>query len=190
MNTDPVKTMRLFFMDNQHAWPKDVDLAGDLVIWPDQGLYPTGTPVSMCSHPNFDGRIVVQAATHTILVTFCKDAKTSDDIKNIMSNRKRPEQYRVAVDALVQRIMLWRKAKEFSDDPAAPTDDIHPMTLLKWLATACPDEAKVLHAALQVLLGLPMVFKRLDEEGVKNAYTNADEMLSALDGALTLKGGG
>lgn len=187
MNNDPVKTMRLFFMDNQHAWPKGVDLAGDLVIWPDQGIYPQSAPVALCSHPNFDGRILVQAATRTILVTFCPDAVTQADVSNQINSRKRPEQYRVAVDALVQRIMLWREAAGLA---GKPSDDIHPMTLLKWLATACPDEAKVLRAALQVLLGLPKVIGKLDEDGVKNAFTNADDMLSALDGALTLKSGG
>lgn len=188
MNNTPVKTMRLFFMDNQHAWPKDVDLAGDLVIWPDSGLYPAGTPVSMCSHPSYEGRIIVQAMTHTILVTFCAGAKGQSDIKDIMSSRKRPEQYRIAVDALVQRIMLWRAAS--STHPTGPSDDIHPMTLLKWMATACQPEAKIMRAALQVLMQTPGAFKMLEAEGVQHAFTGADEMLSALDGALTLKAGG
>ena len=178
--TEPAKSMRLFFIDNQGLWPENTQLAGDFVIWPDTGVYPTAQPVSLASHPSFDGKIVVQAGSQSIIVTFCPGAKDQVEVRKQLSARglaNRPEQYRVAVDAIIQRIMLWRNDRESGEI----RDDAHPFALMEWMKKAHAEETKVYLAALKLLLANTDAINALKAEGLPDAWDIADSMASALE---------
>lgn len=178
--TEPVKSMRLFFIDNQGLWPQGTQLAGDFVIWPDTGVYPTAQPVSLASHPSFDGKIVVQAGSQSIIVTFCPGATNVEECRKQLSARgleNRPEQYRVAVDGIIQRLMLWRNDRS----PGEIRDDAHPFSLLEWMKTHHPEEARILHTALKLLLKAGAPIEELGKGGINNVWDKADSMASALE---------
>lgn len=73
--SSPLKSMKLFFIDNQVSWSDKAVLAGDLVLWPDDNKYPAFVPVASAKHPNFDGTIVVLAGNRHIIVSLCEGAK-------------------------------------------------------------------------------------------------------------------
>lgn len=176
----PVKSMRLFFIDNQGLWPDGTQLAGDFVIWPDTGVYPTAQPVSLAGHPSFAGKIVVQAGSQSIIVTFCPGAKDVADCRKQLSARgleNRPEQYRVAVDAIIQRIMLWRNDRQSGEI----RDDAHPFALMEWMKKAHHEETKVYLKALKLLLANTEAINELRAEGLTDAWDIADSMASALE---------
>jgi hypothetical protein len=131
----PLKSMGLFFIDNQGAWPTDKDgtckaeMAGDLVLWPDQGKYPTYVPVAVATHPNFDGKVVVQSGNRGLIITFIAGATTDPQIRRAFATGKY-EQYRIAIDAIVHRLMLWRA------DVDNGANDVGPLALMAWLAAS------------------------------------------------------
>lgn len=148
-----VKSMELFFIDNQASMWKDAVLAGDLVIAPDDGKYPTFQPIASAKHPNYDGMIVTMAGNRGIVMAFCPGARSAEDVRKIMSARgsNGPEQYRVAVDALVHRVVLWRAGQ----DAHKIDDRVHPFALLQWMQTAHPAEASVIQRALKRFYAKP-----------------------------------
>lgn len=150
-STDPLKSMKLFFIDNQGGWPDTAVLAGDLVLWPDEGKYPAFTPIASAKHPAFDGTVIVQAGNRGLIVTLCAGANTMPEVRTAMSAKGAgaPEQYRIAVDAIVHRIMLWRALDKQEQS------SVHPFALLQWLQTAHPKEAAVIQKALKQLYAKP-----------------------------------
>lgn len=148
-----IKSMELFFIDNQAAWPPGTQLVGDLVVARDDGKYPSFQAVASAKHPNFDGLIITQAGNRGILVTFCAGARNAEEVRKIMSlkGRHAPEQYRIAVDAIVHRMMLWRE-----DQAAHKVDNrVHPFALLQWLQASHPAEASVIQRALKRFYAKP-----------------------------------
>ena len=147
----PIKNMRMFFIDNQAGWPADAVLAGDLVIWPDDTKYPSFVPVASARHPAFDGQVIVQAGARRLIVSLCPGAKDAMDVRRIMSAKgaRGPEQYQVAIDGIVQRVMLHRASSEGSDN------QVHPFALLQWMQRSHPKEAAIIQKALKLLYAKP-----------------------------------
>jgi hypothetical protein len=103
-----IKSMPVFFLDNQHMWPVGATLLKNLVVWPDGGKYPSFKPVSIASHPQFDGMVVVQAGNRRVVVTLLPGVRAQAEIPKAM-NRK-PEQYCIAIEAIVHAVMLMKAA--------------------------------------------------------------------------------
>lgn len=185
MSTPTVKAMPLFFIDNQGAWPKSAELVGDLVAWPDAGRYPTYSPVAVATHPCFDGRVVVQAGNRGVLFSFVVGARTEDDISQALGGKARldPEkvlQYRVAVDALVHRLVMWLAAKQGGQDP---TSEVDALSLVAWMAKSERSKpyARVLSAALGKLLADPEALKQVTAglDG-QDAFELADALITSM----------
>ncbi len=150
---ESVKAMPLFFIDNQKSWPKSAQLLSDLVFWPDDGIYPSYTPIASARLPGFDGLVIAQAGNLGLVVTFLpgvgKDGKA---IQAAMSNKKeRPEQYRIAVDSIIQRLALMR----VNQDAGVQQDSVHPFSLLSWLAKSHSKEGAILVDALTAYMKAP-----------------------------------
>jgi hypothetical protein len=150
--SDVIKAMPLFFIDNQAEWPKGAELIGDLVVWPDEGMYPTFQPIASAKLAGFDGIVIVQAGSRRLVVTFLAGAHDNDSIRKAMSDKKnRPEQYCIAVDAIVQRLMLMRTGNE----AGMMQDGVHPFSLLAWLAKSHKADAEIIRDALAMYLKAP-----------------------------------
>jgi hypothetical protein len=175
---EAVKSMQLFFIDNQHSFPADAVLAGDLVLWPDAGKYPGFTPVAAATHPAFDGQVVVQAGNRGLIVSFCAGARNGADIRKCMSAKGEaaPEQYRIAVDGLVQRVMLHRSGLE-------ERNDVHPFALLQWMQKANPIEAAVIQKALTLLYAKPEAITYAGKTGPAEML-NRQEVHEQVEGML------
>lgn len=149
---DSPKSMRLFFIDNQGAWEKGAKLVGDLVVWPDQGQYPTYSPVAVAEHPNFDGKIVMHAGNRGLVLTFVQGAKTTAEVRHAISKGK-SEQYRIAVDALIHRMVLW--LSNVAD--GVTHDEVDALSLAAWMAASTRSRpyARVVMEALNLLMKDP-----------------------------------
>jgi hypothetical protein len=182
----PLKSMGLFFIDNQGAWPSDKDgtckaeMAGDLVLWPDQGKYPTYVPVAVARHPNFDGAVIVQAGNKGLVITFIKDATNDQQVRRAFATGKF-EQYRLALDAIIHRVMLWRA------DVDEGSSDVGPLALMSWLAASEKGRplAMVIADCLSRLLADPAELTalkaRMINAGVEaEPFTLAEEALRTL----------
>lgn len=173
-----IKSMPVFFIDNQQMWPADAKLHGSLVLWPDKGKYPTYAGIAIADHPEFEGKIVAQAGNRGVLISLLPGAKSMDDIQTVMSAKPGPEQYRVAVDAIIHAVMLAREDVESAGD-------CHPFALLTMLAKSSPIEARVIAAALRAWIKSPTT----DDAGRRietppTAVQKAEEMMESLDAAL------
>ncbi len=180
-----IKSMELFAIDNQQVWGKGAKLIGDYVVWPDDGIYPSFAPVGILTHPNFDGRVVVQAGNRGIVVTFCPKAKNPDDCKRQLGAKERPEQYRLALEALVHRLVLAGAGTD-ADLSVEPVPShgkgLDPLALIAWLAKASPKEAAVVEAALKAFASNPVPVAYGKPEDLTSllkddAYQVADDML-------------
>ena len=158
------KPMRTFFIDNQGMWPTYAMLAGDLVFWKDTGKYPNYVPIAIASHPDYNGRIVLMAGTRGIVIAFCPEAMDAEGVRRCLSGGM-DEKYRIAVDAIIHRMMIWRAAGE-------GRGDANPLALLNWLRASSPADAEVLAKGLRLLLKDPKT---------KEDWEKADEMLTSLD---------
>jgi len=165
-----LKSMAVFFIDNKHAWPDDAVLSNGLVYWPDSGKYPGYTLVGLASHPEYDGKIVVQAGQLGMIATFIPGAQSIEDVKQGLKGK--PEQYRIAIDGIVQALMLARA------DTTGGAGDVNDATLLHLLAQVAPERAAVLQQALANFLRAP------GTEPPKNV-TVAEEMHDVLAAATT-----
>lgn len=176
--SDPLKSMKLFFIDNQAGWPEEAVLAGDLVLWPDDGKYPSFTPVASAKHPAFDGQIIVQAGNRGLIISLCPGAVSMQDVRRILSAKGElgPEQYRVAVDAIVHRLMLYRAA-------GPETDAVHPFALLQWMQKANPMEAAIIQKALKLLYAKPEGIAYPTADG-SNAFLNRELVHQEVEGML------
>lgn len=185
---DQPKSMRLFFIDNQGSWPPGARQVGDLVVWPDTGKYPTYAPIAFGKHPNFDGVFVVQAGNRGVLVSFAHGVKEQGkDLADAMSGKgKQVTQIRIAVDALVHRLVL-----DMHGEAEAGHDDADPLALLSWLATAPKSKlhAIVLATVLRGLMDdadkLALLTQRLREIDLQaDAFTLVDGMLTTIEQTL------
>jgi len=160
-SADVVKSMKLFFIDNQGAWPAHKDgtcrakLVGDLVVWPDDGRYPTYVPVAVATHPNYDGCIVVQAGNRGILITFVPGATTEEDVRAAFNKKSDVplESYRLSIDAIVHRMVL-----HFVEQAGGKTtSEVDPLSLMSWMAASDNgrNSARVIAAAAQALMARP-----------------------------------
>ncbi len=144
----PIKSMELFLIDNQQVWGKGAKLVGDFIVWPDDGIYPSYAPVGILTHPNYDGRIVVQAGNRGIVVSFCAGAKDGKDCQRILSAKDRPEQYRIAIDALV--LAGAGTASDLKEVGGHEHQQgVNVLALVAWLAKSAPPEAAVMAEALR-----------------------------------------
>jgi len=161
---DTPKSMEVFFIDNQGIYPEETCKVGDLIVWPDDGAYPTYQPIAMAVHPNFDGSTVVLAGNRGLVVAFVPQARTQDDIRKSLSGKgPKPIQFRIAVDALIHRIVLWKmEDKDFKDD-------CHPFALLAWLMKSQPAYGAVLIAGLKLLLKSPDAIVEVNKELAEGA---------------------
>lgn len=191
----PIKSMELFLIDNQQAWGKGSKLVGDLIVWPDTGVYPSYAPVGILTHPNFNGRAVVQAGNRGIVVTFCPGAKDGEDCRRQLSSKEtRPEQYRISIEALVHRLVLA------GGGTAADLHEVHsrdhqagvePLALIAWLTKAAPKEAAVLERALTAFCKNPQGIAygpggEAPELTAQEACQEADSMLTTIHETLRL----
>lgn len=185
--SDLPKSMGLFFIDNKHQWPSDARLTGSLVIWTDPGKYPTSYPVASATHPHFRGRVVVQASTRSLIVSFIHDAKSADDVMKALSAMPKAStlegaaalgvcfvrQVRIAIDSIIHGLIL----DMFDGDGGHKQHaDLHPFTLLRTLAHGSPKEAKIIMDA----------FKSLMKQGqlAPDDWSAADDMLSNIESAI------
>lgn len=184
----PIKSMELFTIDNQQVWGKGARLVGDYVVWPDQGIYPSYAPVGVLTHPNYDGKVVVQAGNRGIVVTFCPSARDQNDCRRILSAKERPEQYRLAVDAIVHRLILAGAGTDKDLSPsvsASHGSGLDPLAVMAWLARSAPKEAAVVEAALKAFAKSPQPVGYGKPEDMtallkEDAYQAADDMLVTL----------
>ena len=194
MPTAP-KSMKLFFIDNQGEWPDDADLIGDLVVWPDKGKHPTFTPVALASAADFDGKIVVMAGDRGLVVAFCAGAKDPRAVQKAMSGPGL-EQYRIGLDAIVQRLLIHRHQQATETDTvdgmAATTkrdDEVSTTSLLTWLARSNKADAGILASALRSFLKAPFAEESglMSESTAREGWEKASELLQVLEAALATK---
>jgi hypothetical protein len=165
-----IKSMPVFFIDNQQMWPADAKLHGSIVLWPDNGKYPTFAGVAIANHPEFDGKIVVQAGNRGLIVSLLPGAQSQNDIRTALSAKQAPEQYRIAVDAIIHSVMLAREDAEGGGD-------CHPFALLAMLAKSSPKEARLIAAALRVWMAKPGAAAPSDVQ-------SAEEIVSSIESTL------
>jgi hypothetical protein len=163
-----LKSMAVFYVDNQHMWPPTAVLLKNLVVWPDAGKYPSYTPVALANHPEFDGKIVVQAGNRGIVVSLLAGAETPEDIRASMSGK--PEQYRIAIESVVHAIMLMRAQTE------GERNDAHPVTLLNMLKDTS-EGANLRDALKHYLATFP---KDADVNDALTRYGQCEDLLEAL----------
>ncbi len=172
--TDQIKSMPVFFVDNQHMWPKGAQLHGNLVVWPDNGKYPTFTPVAISDHPQFDGKIILQAGNRGIIVSFAAGAETPEQIRAAMSDRGL-EQYRVAAESIVHSLVLMRAKTEGGQE-----GDVSTIALLTMLAKSSPLDAGILIQALNAWMKNPAPGAPNDANVQAAMVESAEEMRDAL----------
>jgi len=190
---DIIKSMKVFFIDNQGSWPTDrsgvskAKLVGDLVFWPDRGKYPTYVPIAVATHPNYDGKIVTMAGSRGMVVSFIAGARTDDDIRSALSAMdERVDQYRVAVDALVHRMVL--AIDETSRDGGlCETSEVEPLAMVAWMAGSekGKNAAAVIATALRKLLADPETLKQFHHI---DAFTVADGLLTSIEQSTAFRG--
>lgn len=187
MSAQP-KAMPLFFIDNQQEWPEGAKLVGDLVLWADHGKYPNYVPVATARSPLHDGTIVVQAGNRGLIISFL-DSKNEVGIRREMSafngkledERTKPKQYRVAIDAIIHRLLIMRH----NSDAGMYDNGVHPFSLLAWLAKAHPKEAMVLtHALKQVLAKTTDLECAGRELPGTDAFQITEDLISTLEQGL------
>ncbi len=195
-SADIVKSMKLFFIDNQGAWPAHKDgtckaeLVGDLVLYPDDGKYPNYVPVACATHPNFDGTIVVQAGTRGLLVSFVSDATPEDNLKERFRTMKGIEQYRVAIDAVVHRIVLHLAQR----NEGTVTSEVDPLSLVAWMAASDKGRgaAHVILSALKLLMKDVGALKLTDDylkitKNGGNAFDICDALMTSIQQAVAAR---
>jgi hypothetical protein len=192
-SADAIKSMKMFFIDNQGAWPSDpsgsckAELVNDaFVVWPDKGQYPTYAGIAMATHPNYDGIVVVQAGNRGIVVSFVPGAKSGEDVKAAFKTMKDVDQYRIAVDSLVHRMILWQREKR-ADGSLCETSEVEPLSLMSWLASTEKGKAAatVIGCALADLMIQPDRIKSVNaslQQGgiVGDAFTISDSIVTSL----------
>lgn len=180
----PLKSMKLFFIDNQVSWSDKAVLAGDLVLWPDDNKYPAFVPVASAKHPNFDGTIVVLAGNRHIIVSLCEGAKDAAGVRKKMSAKgdAGPEQYGIAIDGIIQRVLLWRDPS-LSSAMGGASDGVHPFALLQWMQRAHPLEAAIIRKALDQLYAKPVAFAYQAENG-KSEFIDREKVHEHVEGML------
>jgi hypothetical protein len=177
---DGIKSMPVFFLDNKHMWPESAVLLKNLVLWPDSGKYPSFAPVAVAQHPQLDGKIVVQAGNRSIVVTILPGAQSQADIRKGMSAKgaQQPEQYRIAVDALIHSVMLMKAALAAGSEAGADlggVGDINALTVLNVLKDM--PEGQLLRDALTCYLN--------KGEPPPDRYTATEELLQSLSHEAT-----
>lgn len=106
------KSMEMFFVDNRATYTQEAQLAGDLVLAPDDGVYPRAIPVAGATHPSFDGKIVVLAGNRTLLVALVHGARNEKDCQRIMSampksaKEGKVQQFTIGLDSIIHRVMM------------------------------------------------------------------------------------
>lgn len=112
------KSMEMFFVDNRATYTREAQLAGDLVLAPDEGVYPRAIPVAGASHPSFDGKIVVMAGNRTLLVAMVHGARSEKDCQKIMSampksaKEGKVQQYSIGLDSIIHRVVMHTYEKQ------------------------------------------------------------------------------
>lgn len=162
-----IKSMSVFFIDNRYSWPSSAVLLKNLVLWPDDGVYPSSTPVAIAEHPSYDGKVLVQAGNRSLVISLIAGARTQNDVR--VGIQKKPEQYRIAVDSIIHAIMLMRSESEGGTGKG----EVHAFTLLNLLKDM--PEGGVLRQALKQMLGT--------ESAIKHSplgYEQIEEMYEAL----------
>ncbi len=172
--TDPIKSMPVFYIDNQHMWPEGAKLHGNYVVWPDAGKYPTYTPIGLAEHPQFEGKVVVQGGNRGLVVSFVAGAKSADDVRKGMS-AKGVEQYRISVESIIHALMLMR-----AETKGGSEGDLHPLAILTMLAKASTYDADILIQALKAWMLKPMSAAGVVDTA--KALESAEEMIKALQG--------
>jgi hypothetical protein len=174
-----LKSMKLFFIDNQVSWSDKAVLAGDLVLWPDDNKYPAFVPVASARHPNFDGTIVVLAGNRHIILSLCEGAYDSAGVRKKMSAKgdAGPEQYGIAIDGIIQRVLLHREAEQGAED------GVHPFALLQWMQRSHPVEAAVIRKALDALYAKPVAFVYATKDGA-HEFLNREQVHEHVEGML------
>jgi hypothetical protein len=176
-----IKSMAVFYIDNRQAWPESAILLKNLVVWPDDGVYPSSTPVAIAGHPNFDGKILVQAGNRALVVTLIKGAQSQNDVREGLKHK--PEQYRIAVDSIVHAIMLMRNERDDNDQSSVEGGgDVHAFTLLNMLKDR--PEGDLLREALKDFLRTYNRSAELDKQlqtHPTDKYPLAEEMYQALE---------
>lgn len=174
-----LKSMPVFFIDNQNLLTEGSELIGNLVISKETpAKYPTAAMISAASVNGFDGLIVLQACTNSI-VAFIFDGKTTKDLQEIreVMTKKKPSQwpswihmYQVNAAGLIQFLALYHTGQ-------AGSDDMNPYTLMDLLAAKGGKEAAIIQQSLKDFCRAPEV------EGVtpKEAFETVERLLLSWD---------
>jgi len=154
-----LKSMPVFFIDNQGILPDGAELVGGVVITKEPpAKYPTAAMISAATVNGFDGLIVLQACTHSI-IAFVFDGKTTKDlpaIRQIMTTQKPscwPEwihMYQINAAGLIQFVALYHRGE-------AGSDEVNPYHLMDLLARRGGPEAAVMRQSLHDFCRAPEV---------------------------------
>jgi hypothetical protein len=178
--SDKPKSMGLFFIDNQGAYPPGAQLSGDTIFWPDTGKYPTAVPIAILSHPNLKGRICVMAGKLSLIVAVVHNAENANDVQaacTALPKSAAPDapmqvqQFRIAVDSIAHRVVM----NLLDEQDGLQVSDANAYALLTAIAKGSRSEANVLVKALDLML------RGSRGNGVSpEEWDSADSMLSSL----------
>ena len=175
-----MKSMQVFFIDNQGLLTKDAELIGNLVIskvFP-PAKFPIAAMVGQASVADFDGLIVVQAQNGAIVFNVF-DGKSKDDLEEIRSimTKKKPSawpswihQYRIDIMALIQFVALYHAGE-------AGNDEVNPYNLLDLLARKGGKESAIIRQGLRDFCRAPEV----PDVEPKEAFETAERLLLSWD---------
>lgn len=156
MTPNRIKSMPLFFLDNQGLLEEDAELVGNIVLTKiAPATFPTFTNIGMASVAGFDGMLVCSAGNNGILV-YVFEGKTKDDwdeIRAALSTKPNEwpawiHQYRINVPALLNLVAGHHQGNY---DPTCTKG----LPLYPTLEHAPAEERTVLRAALASLLVKP-----------------------------------
>lgn len=174
-----LKSMAVFFVDNQSLMADNAQLHQNLVFSPDEGKYPTAAPIGQATVNGFDGVVIVQAVPGAVVVSLLEGISKKDinEIRRIMSAKpsQRPDcfrQYRIDVMALIQATLLY-DAGELGSNEASP------YRAMDLIAHSGGDEAAIVKAALEQFLKDP----EIDAKPGPEMFEKAENLLVSFGGA-------
>lgn len=173
-----VKSMPIFFLDNQGLLEEGSELIGNVVLAKiAPAAFPTYTNVGMAAVAGFNGMLVCSAGNNGILV-YVFEGKTKDDwddIRKALSSKPSSwpswiHQYRISVPALLNLIAGHHQGEY--DPTCAKGVPLYPA-----LEHAPVEEKTILRTALRLLLAKP------ESPGLNGAqvFAIAEGLLGAIE---------
>lgn len=123
-----MKSMQLFFIDNQHLMEEGAELHGNLVVakLEPRQKFPTSNfvPMGMATVDGFDGMLFLQAGNGALVITII-EGKTKDDLRDInkILVTQKPSQwpdyihqYRINMLGIMQYMALLHSGEDPHND--------------------------------------------------------------------------